>query len=91
MSAKFGPAGNSESFAKMGYKHSLQVPEYIEKMGLDAFEYQCGRGVNIGQEKATELGALAKEKNIALSLHAPYYISMSSVEEEKRIHVHTLI
>lgn len=85
MSAKFGPAGNSESFAKMGYKHSLQVPEYIEKMGLDAFEYQCGRGVNIGQEKATELGALAKEKNIALSLHAPYYISMSSVEEEKRI------
>ncbi len=28
---------------------------------------------------------MAKEKNIALSLHAPYYISMSSVEEEKRI------
>ncbi len=85
MSAKFGPAGNSESFTKMGYKHSLQVPEYIEKMGLDAFEYQCGRGVNIGQDKAAELGALAKEKGIALSLHAPYYISMSSVEEEKRI------
>ena len=85
MSAKFGPAGNSESFAKMGYKHSLQVPEYIEKMGLDAFEYQCGRGVNIGTDKASQLGVLAKEKNIALSLHAPYYISMSSTEEEKRI------
>lgn len=85
MSAKFGPAGNSESFAAMGYKSSLDVPEYIEKMGLDAFEYQCGRGVNIGTEKAEKLGALAKEKNIALSLHAPYYISMSSVEEEKRI------
>ncbi len=84
MSAKFGPAGNSESFAKMGYKHSLQVPEYIEKMGLDAFEYQCGRGVNIGIEKAQELGRLARERDIALSLHAPYYISMSSVEEEKR-------
>lgn len=85
MSAKFGPAGNSESFAAMGYKSSLDVPEYIEKMGLDAFEYQCGRGVNIGTEKAEKLGGLAKEKNIALSLHAPYYISMSSVEEEKRI------
>ena len=85
MSAKFGPAGNSESFTKRGYKHSLQVPEYIEKMGLDAFEYQCGRGVNIGQDKASELGKLAKEKDIALSLHAPYYISMSSLEEEKRI------
>ena len=83
MSAKFGPAGNSESFTKMGYKSSLDVPEYIEKMGLDAFEYQCGRGVNIGTEKAENLGALAKEKGISLSLHAPYYISMSSVEEEK--------
>ena len=85
MSAKFGPAGNSISFSQMGYKHSLQVPEYIEKMGLDAFEYQCGRGVNIGEEKARLLGQKAKEKNIALSLHAPYYISMSSVEEEKRL------
>ncbi len=85
MSAKFGPAGNSESFTKMGYKHSLQVPEYIVKMGLDAFEYQCGRGVNIGEDKATELGKIAAEKGVALSLHAPYYISMSSVEEEKRL------
>ena len=85
MKAKFGPAGNSESFLKMGYRSSLDVPEYIEKMGLDAFEYQCGRGVNIGVEKAILLGEKAKEKGIQLSLHAPYYISMSSVEEEKRI------
>lgn len=85
MSAKFGPAGNSESFTKMGYKSSLDVPEYIEKMGLDAFEYQCGRGVNIGFDKAEKLGQLAKQKDIVLSLHAPYYISMSSVEEEKRV------
>lgn len=85
MSAKFGPAGNSESFTKMGYKSSLQVPEYLVSMGLDCFEYQCGRGVNIGLEKATELGKIANEKGITLSLHAPYYISMSSVEEEKRL------
>lgn len=84
MAAKFGPAGNSESFKAMGYKHSLQVPEYIVKMGLDCFEYQCGRGVNIGLDKAKQLGEVAKEKGISLSLHAPYYISMSSVEEEKR-------
>ena len=82
---KFGPAGNSESFAALGYKNSLQVPEYIVKMGLDCYEYQCGRGVNIGEEKAKELGLKAKEAGISLSLHAPYYISMSSVEEEKRL------
>lgn len=85
MAAKFGPAGNSNSFSEMGYKNSLQVPEYIEKMGLDCFEYQCGRGVNIGQEKAARLGALAAERGITLSVHAPYYISMSSVDEEKRL------
>lgn len=85
MAAKFGPAGNSDSFTAMGYKQSLDIPDYVEKMGLDAFEYQCGRGVNIGTEKAEKLGLLAKEKNITLSLHAPYYISMSSVEEDKRL------
>ena len=83
--ARFGPAGNSESFAAMGYKKTLQVPEYLVRMGLDAFEYQCGRGVNISQEKAAEFGAACREKGIYVSLHAPYYISLSSVEEEKRL------
>ncbi len=85
MSAKFGPAGSAESFKEMGYKSSLQIPEYLNIFGLDCFEYQCGRGVNIGEEKARELGNIAKEKGITLSLHAPYYISMSSVEETKRL------
>lgn len=84
MCVKFGPAGNSESFTQMGYKHSLQVPEYLEKFGLNAFEYQCGRGVNIGLEKAGQFGTVAAKHGITVSLHAPYYISMSSVEEEKR-------
>lgn len=81
---KFGPAGNSESFSKMGYKNSLDVPEYIVKMGLDCYEYQCGRGVNIGEGKARLLGEKAAKAGITLSLHAPYYISMSSTEGEKR-------
>lgn len=85
MSAKFGPAGSAESFKEMGYKSSLQIPEYLNRFNLDCFEYQCGRGVNIGEDKAKELGNIAREKGITLSLHAPYYISMSSVEEEKRL------
>lgn len=85
MRARFGPAGNAESFAKQGYTSSLDVPEYLVAMGLDAFEYQCGRGVNIGEEKAMQLGAAAKAADIVLSLHAPYYISMSGIEEEKRL------
>ena len=81
---RFGPAGNSESFSRMGYRNNLQIPGYLEQMGLNAYEYQCGRGVKNSQENAQKFGRLAAEKDIQLSLHAPYYISMSSLEEEKR-------
>ena len=45
MSAKFGPAGTAESFKQMGYKKTIQLGEYLEKFGLNHFEYQCGGGV----------------------------------------------
>ena len=82
---RFGPAGTADSFAAMGYKKTAQMPEYLEKMGLNAFEYQCGRGVRITDESARALGEGFREKGIAVSLHAPYYISMSSLDEEKRL------
>ncbi|MEG2204082.1 MAG: TIM barrel protein, partial [Oscillospiraceae bacterium] len=53
-------------------------------LGLNAYEYQCGRGVRVSEEAASRLGALCARQDIALSLHAPYYISLSSVEESKR-------
>lgn len=84
MNAFFGPAGRDDSLLKLGYKTTLDIPRCMQEKGLDAFEYQCGRGVNVKKEVAIELGALAKEKNIRLSLHAPYYISLSGIEKEKR-------
>ena len=82
---KFGPGGNCELFYDSGYKNTYQMPEFLSKMGLDAYEIQCGRGVRMGDDAANKLAVSAKEKGIALSVHAPYYISMSSVEEEKRL------
>lgn len=84
MKARFGPAGNSKSFAKLGYKHSLQVPEYVSRMGLDHYEYQCGRGIHVSQETAQMFAGAARKHGISVSLHSPYYISLSSAEEEKR-------
>ena len=81
---RFGPAGTADSFSAMGYRQTAQVPAYLERFGLTAFEYQCGRGVRISTEKAAQLGRLCRERDIALSVHAPYYISMSSLEEAKR-------
>ena len=59
---RFGTAGTSDSFAAQGYKNSLDVPEYTAKMGLNAFEYQCGRGVRLGLDKAARMAALAAQR-----------------------------
>lgn len=82
--AVFGPAGMCDSAAAEGVKSTEKLLEYLERRGADLFEYQCGRGVNIGEEKARLLCKKAKEHGIILTLHAPYYISLASAEEQKR-------
>jgi len=82
---KFGPAGIPQKFYDLGNKHSVQMGKYLHDMGLNAFEYQCGNGVTIGLPKAAEVGKKCAENGITVSLHAPYYISLSSIDEEKRL------
>ncbi len=81
---KFGPAGNDEEFYNSGYKKSEEIPEYLNKKGLDAYEYQCSRGVRVSDEKAARLKEEAEKYGISLSVHSPYYISLSTQEEEKK-------
>ena len=84
MSARFGPAGNAEAFTLEGHKSTLEAPAWLHAMGLTAYEYQCGRGVRVNEDSALKLGELARQYDVALSLHAPYFISLASVEPEKR-------
>ncbi len=81
---KFGPAGMDDSFGLAGYKKSEEVPIYLRKLGLSAYEYQCSRGVKISKEKAEILGKIAKKNDIDLSVHSPYYISLSNPDEDKK-------
>ena len=85
MSIRFGTAGISDSFDAMGFKNSLDIPAYIERFQLHAFEYQCGRGVRLGLDKAAEMARRAEKPDILFSVHAPYFISMSSMVEETRL------
>lgn len=84
MTPKFGPAGNSISFKKQGFKSNKDIPKYLKQFSLNAYEYQCGHGVRISEKSAKEFGDLAMKNHITLSVHSPYYISMSSTETEKR-------
>ncbi len=79
MSAKFGPAGNAESFP---YKSSADAPKWLREIGLDCYEYQCGKGVNVGEATARKIGLAAAEHGISLSLHAPYFINLANPDPE---------
>ncbi len=83
--ALFGPGGNSESFYAAGNKSTKQAPKWLNEIGLDAYEYQCGNGVTGSDANFIEVGEQAKKYGIAMSLHAPYFISLSGIEEEKRL------
>ena len=81
MSALFGPAGNSDSFSKV-HKSSVKAPGWIREQGLDCYEYQCGKGVNIGEESARKLGEAARNEGIRMSLHAPYFINLANPDPD---------
>lgn len=83
MSISFGPGGNSESFGKRKFPEEL--PEYLAGLGLNGYEIECGRGVRIAAKTYELLPQIAKENNIVLSLHTPYFISLSSENEETRL------
>nr|WP_027365446.1 TIM barrel protein [Desulfotruncus alcoholivorax] len=81
MQVRFGPAGNSDSFYAAGFKSSLDMPGWLAQMGLNAYEYQCVRGVHIKEETARKLGEAASRHGLALSIHGPYYISLATTDE----------
>lgn len=82
---RFGPAGNCDLFYEKGNKSTTQMPAFLNKIGLDSYEIQCGRGVRMKRDAALVMKSEAEKFNITLSVHAPYYISMSGIEEEKRL------
>ncbi len=74
---RFGPAGKPVDFKGV----MERVPVYLAEIGLDALEYEAVRGVRISEEKARLLGEEAEKYDVKLSMHAPYYINLSSPDE----------
>ena len=83
--AKFGPGGNGDLFYASGKKSTAEAPQWLKEYGLDAYEYEAGKGVMAGESALRKIGEEAKKHGIHMSLHAPYFISLSGVEEEKRL------
>jgi deoxyribonuclease-4 len=81
--AKFGPGGNSEIFYASGFKSTVDAPAFLKSYGLDAYEYEAGNGLRTSDATLLAIGKAARENGIAMSLHTPYFISLSNPEPEK--------
>lgn len=82
-----GPAGVP---GRSKDRSSLGGVKTVSEMGLNAMEIEFVRGVKMQQKMAEEVGQLAKEFKINLTVHAPYYINLCSktksiVEASKRM------
>ncbi|HWQ41948.1 MAG TPA: TIM barrel protein [Desulfosporosinus sp.] len=80
MALLFGTAGVPLSSTERSSESGVRR---IRELNLGALELEFVQGVRMGEEKARKVGAVAKELNIALSCHAPYYINLNSREPEK--------
>ena len=55
----------------------------VAELKLNAFEVEFVRRVGMSNQMAKETGRVAKELNILLSVHCPYFINLCSQEKEK--------
>jgi deoxyribonuclease-4 len=70
-----GPAG-VPIFSKG--RSTLAGIKTVSELGLNAMEVEFVRGVRMKSEMAEEVGKLAKDLKISLTVHAPYFINLCS-------------
>lgn len=71
-----GPAGNCD-------KDTFKSLRRLKDVGLNAMEIEFVRQVYMSNKMAKEVGKLAKELGIKLSVHASYYINLNSTNKRK--------
>jgi deoxyribonuclease-4 len=80
-SALFGSGGNPKSFYDDGNKETVDIFKWLKGKNIDSYEYQAGTGLKVGALTLNKIRDQAVENNIAVSLHAPYFISITSEDD----------
>lgn len=75
MTLRFGTVGTPHGCTKTG---STAAIEYIRAYGLDSFEIAWVQSVRVKDESCAQMKAGAQERDVKLSVHAPYYINLNS-------------
>ncbi|AKB51656.1 Endonuclease IV [Methanosarcina barkeri str. Wiesmoor] len=76
----FGTAGIPRSTKGTS---SISGIKRIRELDLDCMELEFVQGVRMGEKGAKNVLETANNEEVALSVHAPYYINLNSYEEKK--------
>ena len=79
---RFGTAGVPDSTPQTS---TLAALKHVHELGLDGLEVEFVRGVKVGSDTAGQIRERAKALGLRLSVHAPYYVNLNSVEPGKRL------
>ncbi|MBI4162062.1 MAG: TIM barrel protein [Candidatus Aenigmarchaeota archaeon] len=77
---RFGTAGIPWAAKGLGTQEGVKK---VRELGLDAMELEFVHNVNVSLEKAPEIKQVAKQNNIVLTCHCPYYINLNSSDPQK--------
>jgi deoxyribonuclease IV len=75
---RFGPAGRPINYSG----NAKDACTYIRAEGLEAYEYQATYGVKISEASAMDLKKNSEDEDVLVSMHAPYYINLSSNKDD---------
>ncbi len=76
----FGTAGVPRSSPK---KSTIEGLKFLKKLGLECMELEFVQGVRMKPELAVEVNNVRKQLDLELTVHAPYFINLSSSDPEK--------
>ncbi|MHC1784798.1 MAG: TIM barrel protein [Anaerolineaceae bacterium] len=80
-SFRFGTVGAPGSTPKKP-GGSAGAIQYLSGLGLSAFELAWVQSVRVSEETCAAIKAQGSESNVALSVHAPYFINLNADGEE---------
>ncbi|NPA26650.1 MAG: TIM barrel protein [Chloroflexi bacterium] len=79
LSFRFGTVGSPKSTPRGG---TVGGVKRLAELGLNALELGWVRSVRISEKTAEQIRKAAEKANIALSVHAPYFINLNADEDE---------
>ncbi|MFQ5941950.1 MAG: TIM barrel protein [Anaerolineales bacterium] len=78
---RFGTVGTPRSTPKKP-GGAVGAVQQLNQLGLNAFEIGWVRSVRVKEETCALIKEAGEEHDVALSVHAPYYINLNATDEE---------